>query len=119
MPLISVQVPYLLIMKKTLNETLTEAYTNAYNQIAKRQSARYGNPFGEATPSDSVRALSELVASNDIDIAQAKKIVRTLGRKQYGEWGHTYGVVSMCFERVLPHPVSRRVADTILTAVAR
>jgi len=106
-------------MKKLLRETLEDAYVNAYNQVAKRQAARHGNPFGEAEPSATVQALAGLVESKDIDLEQAKKIARKLGNKQYGEWGHTYGVVSMCFEQVLPHPVPRHIADTILLAVAR
>jgi hypothetical protein len=82
-------------------KSITALYLDSYNAIAAKQHAKYGNPIGEAPP-HVPNALHNAIASGAITEAQARKLATKLGRKAYGEYGLTSGVVSMVVEDVIP-----------------
>lgn len=80
-------------------KSLTALYNDAHAALAAKQHAKYGNPITQA-PRHVPGILSGAVKMEYITNAQARKLAVALGRKAYGEYGLTFGIVGMVLDKV-------------------
>ena|ERR1035437_712663 len=98
-----------------LEKKLEEGYVKAYNSIANRQRIKYGNPLGEASPRGAVKVLLKEVSQERITEKEAIKLAKLLGKKEYGEWGLSSGIISCTVEKTLgfSHPACYRLSGEL------
>lgn len=81
-------------------KNLSELYHAAHASVAKKQHAKYGNPVTSAPPCVP-QVLERATRAGLISEDNSRKLAVKLGRKSYGEWGLTSGVVGAILDDVL------------------